>query len=113
MGEVDRTNETLLEVLGKAFMSLTELQTVVTEVECIRNDRSLTYVSSAPADEQPLKPSHLLYGRTITSLTYPNERSKLTVDRRQTKQFCFYRRRLSSWWAKARAVLGVRPGSTL
>ena len=37
----------------------------------------------------------------------------LTVDRRQTKQFCFYRRRLSSWWGKARAVLGVRPGSTL
>ena len=66
MGEVDRTNETLFEVLGKAFVSLTELQTVVTEFECIRNDRSLTYVSSDPADEQPLKPSHLLYGRTIT-----------------------------------------------
>ena len=62
-------------MLGKAFVSLDELQTVVTEVECILNDQPLTYMSSDPADEQPLTPSHLLYGRTITSLTYPDERS--------------------------------------
>ena len=69
------TKTCLRKVLGKACVSLAELQTIVTEVECILNDRPLTYVSSVPADEQPLTTSHLLYGRTITSLTYPDERS--------------------------------------
>ena len=55
--------------------------------------------------QQLIFPSH----RT-SRLVHPNH---LTVDRRQTKQFCFYRRRLSIWWGKARAVLGARPGSTL
>ena len=32
---------------------------------------TLTYVSSDPLDEDPLSPSHLLYGRTIVSLPYP------------------------------------------
>ena len=33
-----------------------------------------TYVSSDLVDEQPLSPSHLLYGRTSMSLNYPDER---------------------------------------
>ena len=61
------------KVLGEAFVSLAELQTVVTEVERILNDRPLTDVSSEPVDEAPLSRSHLLYGRTITSLNYPDE----------------------------------------
>ena len=68
------TKSYLRKVLGKAFVRLVELQTVVIEVECIMNDWPLTYVSSDPADEQPLTPAHLLYGRTITSSTYPDER---------------------------------------
>ena len=72
------TKSCLRKVLGKAFVSLVALQTVVTKVECILNDRPLTYVSSDPADEQPLTQSHLFHGGTITSLTYPDERSNET-----------------------------------
>lgn len=50
-----------------------ELQTIVTDVECILNDRPLNYKSSDPVDEQPLSPSHLLYCRTITSLIHSDE----------------------------------------
>ena len=70
---IELTKSCLRKVLGKAFVSLAGLQTVATEVECILNDRSLTYVSSDQVDEEPLTPSHLLYGRIITSLNYTEE----------------------------------------
>lgn len=44
------------------------LQTIVTEIEAVMNDRPLTYVSSNIDDLEPLTPSHLLYGRKMTSL---------------------------------------------
>ena len=71
---IGMTKTSLRKVLVKAFVNLEELQTVLAEVECILNDRPSTYVSSDPVDEPPLTPSHLLYGRTITSLSYPDER---------------------------------------
>ena len=79
------TKTCLRKVLGKAFVSLAELQTVVTELECILNDRPLTYVSSDPVDKEPLSPSYLLYGRTITSLNYPDERPE-EAETRVTQQ---------------------------
>ena len=59
------------KVLERANVRLTELQTIVTEIEAILNDRPLTFISSNIDDEQPLTPSHLLYGRRITALPHP------------------------------------------
>lgn len=53
------------------MVSMEVLQTIVTEVECIVNDRPLTYTSIDPNDQEPLTPSQLIYGRRITSLAYP------------------------------------------
>ena len=65
------TKRAIKKTLGKASITLTELQTLTTEVEAILNDRPITYVSRDCVDEELLTPSHLLNGRRITSLPYP------------------------------------------
>jgi transposase InsO family protein len=65
------TKTVLKKVLGRAHVTLSSLQTVIVEIEAVLNVRPLTYVSSDIEDEEPLTPSHLLYGRCITSLPHP------------------------------------------
>ena len=65
------TKTVLKKVLGRAHVTLSSLQTIIVEIEAVLNDRPLTYVSSDIEDEEPLTPSHLLYGQRITSLPHP------------------------------------------
>ncbi|XP_060559754.1 uncharacterized protein LOC132719841 [Ruditapes philippinarum] len=58
-------------MLGRSYVTYETLQTVITEIETMINDRPLTYVCSGNSDEpEVLTPSHLLYGRRITKLPY-------------------------------------------
>ena len=65
------TKTSLKKILGRRFVSMETLQTIVTEIEAVLNDRPLTHVSSNLHDLEPLTASHLLYGRKMTSLPYP------------------------------------------
>ena len=56
------TKQAIRKTLGRTFISLDQLQTVVIEIESMLNDRPLTYVYSDLQDLQLLTPSHLLYG---------------------------------------------------
>ena len=67
---IGMTKTTIKKVLGRSFISLEALQTLVVEIEAILNDRPLTYLSADVEDPEPLTPSHLLYGRRITTLPY-------------------------------------------
>ncbi len=66
------TKNALKKVLGRAQVTLSDLQTIIVELEAILNDRPLTYVSADIDDEEALTPSHLLNGRRITSLPHEN-----------------------------------------
>ena len=56
--------------MGRTHITLLTLQTIVTEVETVLNDRSLTYISDDIADPEPLISAHLLHGWRITSLSH-------------------------------------------
>jgi len=61
---------TLKMVLGRASVNLQTMQTVITEVEAIMNDRPITYVTSGRDAPEPLTLAHLLRGRRLTGLLF-------------------------------------------
>ena len=58
------------KTLGRAFIALPQLETIVVEIEAMLNDRPLTYVSLNISDPEPFTLSHLLYGRRIQSVPH-------------------------------------------
>ncbi|XP_065911263.1 uncharacterized protein [Dysidea avara] len=67
---VGLTKQAIKKTLGRAFVTLKQLETIVTEIEAMLNDRPLTYVSPDLSDPEPLTPSHLLYGRRIRQVPH-------------------------------------------
>ena len=69
---IELTKNTLKKVLGRALITLSDLQMIIVEIEGILNDRQLTYISADIDDEEALTPSHLLNRRRITLLPREN-----------------------------------------
>ena len=65
------TKNALKKTLGRAFVTLSSLQTLIVEIEAHLNIQPLTYVSSESNEPEPLTPSHLLYGRMINIVSHP------------------------------------------
>ena len=65
------TKTSLKKVLGRSQIDMDTLQTIIVEIESTLNDRPLTYPSSDINDCEALTPAHLLYGRRISVLPYP------------------------------------------
>ena len=64
---IQNVKRCLRKTLRNARLNYDELHTILVEVEGTLNSRPLTYVSSDDPEE-PLTPSHLMYGRRILSL---------------------------------------------
>ena len=67
---VGLTKQAIKRTLGRAFVTLQQLETIITEIEAMLNDRPLTYVSTDLSDPEPLTPSHLLFGRRIRQVPH-------------------------------------------
>jgi hypothetical protein len=74
---IKSTKRCLRKMIGRAKLYYDELSTVLVEIEAVVNSRPLTYLSAEDLDE-PLTPSHFLYGRRILSL--PDGLSEEDVD---------------------------------
>lgn len=64
------TKTALKKVLGRAFVTYDELETVLCEVEAAINERPLTYVPTDCEDFPPLTPSQLVNGHSVTLLPH-------------------------------------------
>ena len=62
----------LRKALGNARLTYEELLTELVEVEAILNSRPLTYTSTEDCEE-PITPSHLMFGRRLLSLPSSDE----------------------------------------
>ena len=69
---VGLTKNCLKKVLECLYINYALLQTIVVEMEEHFSNRPLNYISSDISDLEQLTPSHLLYGRQIKSLPYPD-----------------------------------------
>ena len=50
--------------------TLSDLQTLIVEIEAMVNDQSLIHSSSDVTDPEPVTPSYLVYGRSIIMLPH-------------------------------------------
>ena len=95
----------LRKVIGNARLSYDELSTVLTEIECILNSRPLTY-SYSEFGEEVLTPSHLIFGRRLTSLSTGFSNCVRCDDNDSqfnlSKRFLYLSRTLSHFWNRWR-----------
>ncbi|CAK1595162.1 unnamed protein product [Parnassius mnemosyne] len=58
----------LFRVIGHQLLSYEELNTILSQIECLLNSRPLTVLSSDPAEPSALTPSHFLNTAPLLSL---------------------------------------------
>lgn len=66
------TKTSLKKMLGRTKLTLPELRALIAEIEVVVNDRPISVVTS-DLNEEPITPSHLMYGRRMSSLPYDVE----------------------------------------
>ena len=64
---VRSTKRCLRKILEKANVTYNELQTILKEIECIINNRPLTFIYDDDL-EYSLTPNHLIYGRNLNNV---------------------------------------------
>ena len=77
----------LKRVVGRSTLTYDELHTILIEIEGIINARPLTYVyDDEEMNYEPLTPSHLIYGRRITSSPNSSHHEVISTNRALTRR---------------------------
>ena len=103
---VRSTKRCLRKVAGRARLSYEELLTILCEIEAVINSRPLSYVSTGDLEE-PLTPSHLMFGWRLLSLPdnllHEQEDSDYyTTPEVLTRRMKFLHRILDRFWRRWR-----------
>lgn len=93
------------KIVGNALLTLTELTTLVVQIESKMNDRPLTYVSGDLHDLEPITPSMLLFGYRINSFPItmsPDELSdpSFMCANELSKRHKYLQLMLSNFWGR-------------
>ena len=103
---IQNTKKRLRKTLRNARLNYYELHTVLVEVEETLNSRPLTYICLSSDDpEEPLTPSHLMYGRRILSPPEVTGNRKASVDHTVSSEDLAKRRKylgllLENFWRR-------------
>ena len=94
----------LKKTIGQAKLTQDELLTAVVEVESVLNSRRLSYLTSDDLD-QPLTPSHLLYGRRLLNMPDCNDPDEADEDYNAgpevlTRRITYLDRTLNNFWTR-------------
>lgn len=88
----------LRKTLNHNYVSKTELETILVEIESSINTRPLTYVSEYPDSSQYLTPSHFLLGRVPHSKPSQEVEPSIVSSKDLTERECVKNQRLEHFW---------------
>ncbi|CAB4022910.1 RNA-directed DNA polymerase from mobile element jockey, partial [Paramuricea clavata] len=104
----------LKKVIGRASLTYEELSTLVVEIEGLINSRPLTYVfDDDETCTSPLCPSHLIYGRRITTMPNSQHYEVISTYQSLTKRARHHRNLIQQFTKQWRTeyLLGLREQS--
>ena len=81
--------ESLCEVLGKALLTFTELNTLLVKIEVVINSRPLTAVSEDHRDPSPITPAHLAIDRPLNQLPEVSQQDPEESDTRIMERYLY------------------------
>ena len=106
----------LKKVLGRSTLSFEEIRTILVEIETVINLRPITYVyDDADSNSYPLTPSHLIYGRRISSTPNSAHHEIVSTYKSLTRRARHHRnllQQLTDQWRKE-YLTGLREQSKL
>ena len=87
----------LKKIIGKAKLNYDELNTILIEVGSVLHSRPISYLYEE-LEAEPLRPSHLMLGRRLTTLPIKRNLDNCHVDVNFPKRYRYLVSKISHFW---------------